>query len=126
MIYLMTVVLLVFDWLAFIHRMDLSIVFIIAFAIIGGIRGVCVSTRGRDKSDIFNLKPYIFKIKTRENVIELVNAFLVSITYFNYDIISKKFGLGNFILFIVFACVVYRFIFYNFAVIVNAKTENFE
>lgn len=117
MLYLLTVIILVFNWLAYIQRIEMTQILIITFAIIGLARGIS----SMQFYEVFNLKPFVFKVKTKENVIELVDAFLMSIVFCSNEILSKKFGLGELAILIVFTFIVYRFLFYNLGMILKKK-----
>ncbi|PRR83480.1 hypothetical protein [Clostridium vincentii] len=88
------------------------------------ILGVCLgaykSNISENRKDIFNTYTFIIKFKSKENMLELLGAFLISIIFFSDEIITKQFGLFELFFLIMCTLLNYRFLFYN----LSGKSKN--
>ncbi len=116
MIYIILLIMIILNLIVFVFGSNIFFTIVIISIVIGALRGVYSKTF----IDIFNLKPYIFKLKTKENFVEFIISILFGIFVNQKDIISKD--ISTFITYVcIFSFIIYRFLLYDFSKIVMKK-----
>lgn len=103
------VMLVLLNLWALITKASVTLVLVVVGLSIGLFRG----TRSEKFRDVFNLHKFSYKLKSKENKVEFLGAFLTSFLTSQGDFFLGKFYVLNFILFIAFALFMYRFLFFN-------------
>lgn len=92
--------------------------FILALSI-GAYRGIIANVF----KDVFNLYPFLIKLNSKDNILELIGAFLFSLVIFTDIFIPLKVTVLDILSLVVFTLFLYRFLFYNLTSISNKKSN---
>ena len=101
MIYIILLIMIILNLIVFVFGSNIFFTIVIISIVIGALRGVYSKTF----TDVFNLKPYIFKLKTKENFVEFIISILFGLFVNQKEITSKDIST-----FITYVCIF--FIYY--------------